>query len=315
MFERAKEAIEKAKRVLLISHVNPDGDALGSSLAMFNSLQRTGSKRVRIVNVSDDLPRSYDFLPGFEKISKTFSGGYDLAIAFDCASFDRLGVDKIDAPLIGFDHHPTNEGFADIDINDPSYSSTGELVYDFLKSSGFVIDKNVALCLYSAIVSDTGFFRYENVNSALFKKCSELVELGVDPSYVADMITQRESLAKLRLKAKILDTLTLYLNARVAVVKLTQDMLKSTGAAPSDAEEAANMARSLATVEVGVLLREEPNGDVKVSLRSKRFVDVSKAALIFGGGGHKRAAGFTVKGKDFDTVLKEVLDILKKELA
>ncbi len=313
MYKEAYEVIKNSKSIVLISHINPDGDALGSSLALLPVLKKM-NKKVRVVNVTKDLPSNLDFLPGFKEVKRELPKNYDLIISFDCGSFDRLGIETKEAKLINFDHHISNTRYGDINLIEPDFSSTGEVVYKFLRENGIEIPKESALCIYTALVSDTGFFQYESVNERVFLMASELVKLGVEPDFVAKMLNEREPLSKIRLIAKILDTLTLYLDAKVAVVKLTQKMLKETGANISHAENASNMARSLATVEVGVLLREEEDGRIKVSLRSKNYVDVSKIAKMFDGGGHKRAAGFTSRYSEFESVLKELLEVLKKEL-
>ncbi|WP_187648067.1 DHH family phosphoesterase [Nitrosophilus labii] len=313
MYKEAYEVIKNSKSIVLISHINPDGDALGSSLALLPVLKKM-NKKVRVVNVTKNLPSNLDFLPGFKEVKRELPKNYDLIISFDCGSFDRLGIETKEAKLINFDHHISNTRYGDINLIEPDFSSTGEVVYKFLKENGIEIPKESALCIYTAVVSDTGFFQYESVNERVFLMASELVKLGVEPDFVAKMLNEREPLSKIRLIAKILDTLTLYLDAKVAVVKLTQKMLKETGANISHAENASNMARSLATVEVGVLLREEEDGRIKVSLRSKNYVDVSKIAKMFDGGGHKRAAGFTSRYSEFESVLKELLEVLKKEL-
>lgn len=313
MYKEAYELIKKSENIALISHINPDGDALGSSLAFYFVLKKM-NKKVSIVNVTETLPYNLDFLPGFEKVKKELPKKVDLLISFDCGSFDRLGIEKRDFKIINFDHHISNTKFGDINLIEPSFASTSQVVFKFLKENGLKISKESAICIYTALVTDTGFFQYESVNEKVFDVAKELVILGVKPDFVAKKLNEREPLAKIRLMAKILDTLELYLDAKVAVVKLTQKMLKITGATVDMAENASNIARSLATVEVGILLREEEDGRIKVSLRSKNYVDVSKIAKMFEGGGHQRAAGFTSRYRDFSTVLDELLNILKKEL-
>ncbi|WP_281951332.1 DHH family phosphoesterase [Nitrosophilus kaiyonis] len=313
MYKKAYELIKNASNIALISHINPDGDALGSSLAIYDILKKM-NKKVSIVNVTKNLPYNLNFLPGFNKIKTDLPKKVDLLISFDCGSFDRLGIDRRDFKIINFDHHITNTKYGDINLIENDFAATGEVVYKFLKENGIKISKECAICIYTALVSDTGFFQYESVNERVFNIAAELVKLGVAPDFIAKMLNEREPLAKVRLTAKILDTLTLYLNAKVAVVFLTQEMLKKCGATVDMAENASNIARSLATVEVGILLREEEDGRIKVSLRSKNYVDVSKIAKMFEGGGHKRAAGFVSEYRDFNVVLDELLQILKKEL-
>jgi len=314
MYKEAYELIKNSKSIVLISHINPDGDALGSSLSLLPILKKM-NKKVRVVNITKNLPKNLDFLPGFNEIKNELPKKYDLIISFDCGSFDRLGIEKRDTKLINFDHHISNTKYGDINLIEPDFASTSEVVYKFLKLNNIDIPKESAICIYAALVTDTGFFQYESVNERVFLMASELVKLGVSPNYIAKMLNEREPLAKIRLMAKILDTLTLFLNAKVAVLKLSQKMLKETGATVDMAENASNIARSLATVEVGVLLRKEEDGRIKVSLRSKNYVDVSKIAKMFEGGGHKRAAGFVSVYRDFDLVLDELLEVLKKEIS
>lgn len=314
MYKEALELIDRSKSIVLISHINPDGDALGSQLALYFILKKM-NKRVRVVNITKELPYNLDFLPGFKEIKKSLPNNFDLLISFDSGDFNRLGIEKKEGiKVINFDHHISNTKYGDINLIEPDFASTSEVVYKFLRLNSIKIPKESAICIYTALVSDTGFFQYESVNKRVFLMAAELVDIGVDPSFIAKMLNEREPLSKIRLMAKILDTLTLYLNATVAVLRLTQKMLKESGASVDHAENASNIARSLATVEVGILLREEEDGYIKVSLRSKNYIDVSKIAKLFGGGGHKRAAGFKSSYKDFDTILNAILEVLKKEI-
>lgn len=313
MYKEAFKLIEESKKIVLISHLNPDGDALGSSLAMFFALKNMG-KKVKVVNVSKKLPQNLDFLPGFNEIKKDLPKNYDLMISFDCGSFDRLGIGEKKSKLINFDHHITNTNYGDINIVEPKFAATGEVIFKFLKENSLNISKDIATCLYTALVSDTGFFQFESVNERVFLVASELVRLGARPDFISKMLNERESLCKVRLLAKALGTLTLYLDAKVGLIEVTQKMLKESGADITHTEDMANIPRNLATVEVGVMLREEESGEIKVSLRSKNYVDVSKIAAKFGGGGHKRAAGFTSKERDFKKVLDDLLRVIKEEL-
>ncbi|SMC09093.1 DHH family phosphoesterase [Nitratiruptor tergarcus] len=310
--KEAWKRIEEATYITLLTHVNPDADTLGSALGMYHVLRKMG-KKPTVVNVTP-LPYNLDFLPGFKSIKKSLPPKSELLISFDCGSFDRLGIPKMELPLINFDHHRTNTLYGDFNIIDPKAAATSQVVYRFLQECGVQISQESALCFYTALVDDTGFFKYDSVNADVFAFAKELCEIGVVPEYVANQLTMREPLAKLRLLPLVLETLTLRLNAKVAILYLTQQMLKTTGATKEMADDALNMARSLVTVEVAMLLRQEENGNIKVSLRSKNFVDVGKIALVFGGGGHKRAAGFTSPLNDFKKVEEDILDILAKEL-
>ncbi len=304
------EAIEEARTILLLTHINPDADTIGSALGMYHTLVGMG-KKVWCYTPSP-LPYNLSFLPKIEKFRSELPQSSDLWISFDCASFDRTALKAKERPLINFDHHQSNTYFGDINIVDPRAPSTSKVVFDTLKQSDLFVSKEAALCFYTALVDDCGFFRYEGVDRSTFEFAAELCGLGVDASYVAWMLTMREPLAKLRLIGRLLNDLELKLDAQVAIIRLTQQLLRATGATKEMAESALDMARSLATVEVALLLREEEDGATKVSLRSKR-IDVSRIARFFGGGGHKRAAGFTVR-LEFDKVLREVLEKIGEEL-
>lgn len=312
MIHEAKKQIESAHTIALLTHINPDADTLGSALGMWHILTKMQKKCV-VVNTTA-LPYNLDFLPGIEKVKKTLPKNVDLMISFDCGSFDRLGIEKKDAFLINFDHHKSNTLYGDINIIEPTFAATSQVVYKFCKVSGFDVNKDAALCFYTALVDDCGFFKYDTVNADVFAFAKELCEIGVSPEYVANELTMREPLSKLRLIAMVLETLELLCDGEVGVIELTQQMLRKSGGTKEMADEALNMVRSLATVEVAILLRQEEDGRIKVSLRSKRYVDVSKIAMYFGGGGHKRAAGFTLDIKDMEKAKSDVIEKIKEEL-
>lgn len=311
MYKQAFELIKNSQNITLLSHIDPDADALGSALSMYPILKKLG-KGVSVVNYTKEIDKSLDFLPNFSKIKHQLPKKIDLAITFDTGSLDRVGFELDNIKVLNIDHHRSNPRYGDLNLVEDSFPSTSAVVFKLLEENGVVIDKDVATCIYTALVSDTGFFKFEETKEDTFILASKLVRAGVEPSYVAKMLTQRESLAKIRLTSLIYDTLDLKLNAKVAMVKLTKEMLDITGARVSDSEDIANSIRALATVEVAIFLKEREGGVIKVSLRSKNHVDVSKIALSFGGGGHRRASGFTYNSLDFDAVYEEILEKLRE---
>jgi len=306
LFKEAWQAIEESDNIVLASHKNPDGDAIGSSLGLYSVLKKMG-KKVSVFNATEELPLKFDFLPDFKKIKHKFPNKCDLLIAFDCGSFERLGIERGEYKVLNIDHHKSNTGFGDINLVDSSAPSSSAVVFRMLKENGVKVDKDSAVCFYTALVEDTGFFSYESVNKSVFDIASMMVEAGADPFFVAKNIKERNSLAKLRLTALFIDSLRLYKNATIACGYVTQEMFEKTGALRSDAEYLCNLARSLATVELSILYIEEKNGNIKVSLRSKNFIDVSKIAVKFGGGGHKRSAGFETDEKDLYALTKKII--------
>ena len=311
MYKKIWDKIEESDNIVLISHLNPDGDALGSSLSMFKVLKNMG-KNVKIVNMSDLAPY-LDFLPNYNKVSKTLPKKIDLMISFDCGSFDRLGIEEKPKFLINIDHHISNTNYGDINLIEDA-ASASQVVFNILEANNIKIDTETAICIYTALVTDTGNFQYESVTAEVFRVASELVKFGVKPEFVSKMLYERDRLSRLRFLAKALDTLELYCEGRVGVVEVTNELMKKSGAVKDDTDGLVNMVRKLETVEVSMMLREEENGDIKISLRSKNYVDVSKIVVKYGGGGHIRASGATIKNKTFSEVKNMILEDLKGEL-
>jgi len=315
IYKKIWEEIKKADNILLIAHVNPDGDALGSELSLYPLLKKMG-KKVTVFNVSKPLPEYLNFLPNFEKVTNKLPKKVDLTISFDCGSFDRLGLEEKPSFLINIDHHISNTNYGDINLIEPKHASSSQVVYDILKANGVEIPLDTAVCIYTALVTDTGSFQYESVNDKVFECAADLVRCGVKPDYISKMLFQRDRLSRLRLLAKAYDTIEMCCEGRVAFVEVTKEMMEITGAIKDDTDTIVNSVRAIAPVEVACMLREEDEG-IKISLRSKNYADVSKVAQKYGGGGHIRAAGATLKEEfDFEKVknmlkndLKEIIDI------
>jgi len=308
MYKKIWNKIQESNNIVLISHVNPDGDALGSSLSMYNILKNMG-KNVTIVNMTD-LVSYLNFLPNYDKVKKTLPKKIDLMISFDCGSFDRLGIDEKPQFLINIDHHVSNTNYGDINLIENA-ASTSQVVFNILSENNVEIDKDSAICIYTALVTDTGNFQYESVTSEVFRVASELVKCGVEPQFISKMLYERDRLSRLRFLAKALDTLELHLEGKVGIVEVTNELMAKTGAIKDDTDGLVNMVRKLETVEVAMMLREEENGDIKVSMRSKNYVDVSEIAVKYGGGGHIRASGVTLSNKTFNEIKNMLLEDIK----
>ncbi len=305
MYKKAWNLISKSRRIVLISHINPDGDALGSSLSLYPLLRDMG-KKVTVVNITVPLPVRYDFLPNFDKIKSKLPEQFDLLISFDCGSFDRLGIDRQTVPLINIDHHITNTLYGDINLIDPALPSASSVVLRLLKENRIALRKDVSTCIYTALAEDTGFFSYDNVNKRTFEIAAKLIAAKADPSFIARQLKERNSLAKLRLEALTIEKLQLINHAMVGYAILNLDDFHKTGALRSDSDACVNLIRSLATVQLAILLIEEQEG-YKISLRSKESIDVAEIAFTMGGGGHKRAAGFNVQHKNTKKILDDIL--------
>ena len=313
-YTKALELIEKSKYILIITHVNPDPDSIGSALALSNLFHENRIKH-KVFNVSDDLPQNLDFIPRFEKITNQLPAYFDLAISVDCGTYKRLGFELDPSiPLINFDHHKSNNSFGTVNIVDPMKSSTAELVFEFFKHNGLYITKNSATALYVGIYDDTLAFSLGRCDEITFEKINFLVECGASPSDIANKLLRRDSLAKYRIIPKVLDSLELFKEGELASIIAKEEWFKETGAHNRDCEDALDMVMSIAIVRIAFFVRVV-NGTSRVSLRSKGKIDVSAIAGKFGGGGHFNAAGCTLDMLDVekakDLVLKEILEVYK----
>lgn len=305
-FSRALELIEKSRYILIVTHVNPDADSISSALALSNLFYENRIKH-KVFNISSDLPQNLDFIERFDKITDQFPKFYDLIISVDCGSSKRLGFDfDRNIPLINFDHHQSNDNFGTVNLVDPMKSSTAEIVYDFFRHNGLYITEKSATALYVGIYDDSLAFSLSRCDELTFEKVNHLVEFGASPSNIANKMRRRDSLAKYRIIPKVLESLELYEEGKVATIYAKQEWFKETGAHNRDCEDALNMIMSMAIVRIAFFVRIV-NGVSRISLRSKGKINVSKVAQCFGGGGHFNAAGCTIDSLDIEEVRKKIL--------
>ena len=306
MYKEAWGKILDAKHIVLVSHIHPDGDTIGSSLALYNTLKNLG-KRVSLFNATkDELPKEFDFIEGYNKISNTLPNFFDLLISCDCGSFDRLKIKKGDFDIINIDHHASNDGFGDTNIVLEEYSSAGMVVYKFLKENDIVITKNTAIALYTSIADDTGFFRYGGIGAKTFEAALELIKAGADPQEIARKVNSRQSLAKTRLRAFVLNNFEFHCDASIASIIISKEVLAQTGAKRRDTKNIIRHLRDIVNVEVAVMVLEQDDF-FKISLRSSGDKNVSKISIAHQGGGHKNAAGFNMVGKDAQSVTQDII--------
>ena len=296
------EAIKNHKRFLITAHVNLEGDSIGSQLAMSQLLKKLGKEGV-IVD-SDEIPEHYKFLPHAgevsNKIDKTLA--FDAGIVLDCPTLKRTGkvrdlISK-DTLVINIDHHISNEKFGKINWVDPNASSAGEMVYKLFKEMGVALNKETALCIYIAILTDTGSFNYDNTSSITHEIASELLGYGLDPAAVSEDVYERRSVADIKFLGLVLSTLKLTSSGEIAYLEITRKMMRDLKIEASKSEGFINYARSIDGVKIAVMFREDPkdSGKVNVSFRAKGDVDVNGIAAHFGGGGHMKAAGCLIEG-------------------
>lgn len=309
--------ISEAGGIAIFPHVSADGDAIGSSLALALSLKNAGKKVV--VYIEEDIPTVYRFLPGTELMSFSDSQdeAMDLNIALDTGDVGRLatrGEVFFNAPCtINIDHHVTNTKYALLNFVDASSASTGEIIYTLLKKLKYTIDKDIATCLYTALSTDTGGFKYSNTTAETHRIAAELLSTGIDIGELSQRIFDNTTFTKLKLTQKSIELLELLQDDKLAVVALSQEDLNSTGAKDEDCDGIVNIGRSIEGVEVSLLVKEKSNNEVRINLRSKTYVDVSEIAAAFGGGGHKRAAGCTVNGT-LQEVRNQLIQAVKEKL-
>lgn len=304
-------ALRSCDRILLSVHKSPDGDALGSQLALLFALEKMG-KTAKAHNL-DPVPEIYRFLPGSEKIQsgKPVQGRYDVLIVLD-SDPPRTGLFDGDYPadtLINIDHHVTNLLEWPLTWLDISAAATGEMVHELILRLGVPINRDIALCLYASIFTDTGSFRYSNTTARSLRIAAEMVEAGADPWIVTENVYESFAYRRLKLLGSVLESLERSADGMIAWVVVTEDMFRKHGATAEDTDNFVNYVRSVKGVEVAILFRQTGDSQYKISLRSKGRVDLSGPAQSFGGGGHRNAAGGTLQGS-----LNEVKEKVIREI-
>jgi phosphoesterase RecJ-like protein len=311
-----KRLIEENRSFVLLEHQKPDGDCVGSGLALVLALQSL--KKQALLVSHDPHPAVYDFLPGNEYHTRAqyiepedFHA--DVAIFIDCTDPARAGkgLDLAGKSIwVNIDHHVSNSGFGDVSLVCPDASATGEIVYRLLGVMGVPITKEIATCLYVAIATDTGGFRYQNTTRSTFEIAGALTGHGANPWEIAELIFETRSVSSVLLLGKALNTLKISRGGKLATIAVTREMMAQAGASPVETEGIVSYPRSISGVEVSLFFREMEDGSgFHVSFRSRSKVDVSEIAMRLGGGGHPRAAGALVSGT-LDEASQKVLAIL-----
>ncbi len=309
--------LREKERFLVACHENPEGDAIGSELALALALRKMG-KTATVLN-ADPVPANLLFLPGADTVVFAEDGSkYDVAVVVDCGSAERTGRvarELLKCPLlVNIDHHRTNGDLGELSLVDPDAAATGLLIHRVLSAMKYEIGLDVATNLYVAVLTDTGSFHYGSSSPEAFEVAGEMVRRGVDPWAVAEQVYETQSARRLRLLGRVLDSLDVSSDGRVACITTMCDDLREFDCGKDALEGFINYPRSIVGVEVAVSFREEEGGVFRVSFRSKGRVDVSAVAARFGGGGHRNAAGCTVPGALAD-VKERVLEALADALS
>ena len=316
------DVIKKHKRFLIAAHINPEGDAIGSQLAMANLLKML-DKEVRIIN-EHRVPKNIMFMPGVENVELFKDLGnkeveYEVAIILDSPTLERIGDVKQllnEKYIINIDHHVSNREFGDINWVDPHCSSVGEMIFDLFKSCGTAVDDKSALCIYVAIMTDTGSFRYSNTSARTHQIAADLLFHNIDPKQVYENVYETKSFNTFKLLAEVLANLKRTDDTKFVWFRVTNEMLSRNKLTADCCEDFIAFVRMIEGAEVVASLREmDDKSGVKVSFRSKTDIDVNEIAKKFGGGGHKAASGCSIE-KNMDEaeqmLVSEVEEAIKK---
>lgn len=303
MYGEFLNAVDSSKTICLISHINPDGDTCGSALALYRALKLYGKDQVYIY-CDSSFRDSLKVLEGIDEYNKTQVDKCDLAIACDCAEYDRLGeyfklFDKAKF-RVNIDHHKTNSRYGDINIIEPGISATCEVMYKIIKAMDEFkpcLDDVVAKLLYSGLVTDSGGFTFSNVSNQTHEIASKLIQYNFSAGEICEHFLKSVSLKVFNLRMRVLSNAKFYQDGKIGMIYFSQDDFAATSTTLEDTEGAINYIRNVDTVEVAVAITqsEQPNS-YKISIRTSDRVDASKIAFIFGGGGHKNAAGCRISG-------------------
>jgi bifunctional oligoribonuclease and PAP phosphatase NrnA len=304
--------IEASRSILVAAHRNPEGDALGSSLAFFNLFGK--DRQVQVFNL-DPVPYFLEFLPGADRVAHDIKKikPFELAIVVDCSNLSRV-CDQFPEYLAGkkiinIDHHETSDNFGMLNLVEPKASSTGEILYRLFAGSGLTINKETATCLYVAISTDTGSFQYQNTTQETLDAAAGLVRLGARPAEISHNLYERHPKSRLLLLSQVMQTVKFSESGQRAEMTLTKEMFEKAQAGPAMAEGFINFLTSAAGVEIAILFRQLAKEKYKVSFRSSEKFNVAKLCEKFGGGGHSQAAGATLEGS-----LEDIQKLIRKEV-
>jgi phosphoesterase RecJ-like protein len=291
------EAVRARRRFVVSSHSRPDGDSIGSQMAMAFALRELG-KDVRVVN-ADPAPGPMLAFPGVAEIeiAPRVREGFDAAIVMECSDLARTGVAGLDSFfLVNLDHHPGNTGFGDLNWFDPSAAACGEMVFDLVCALNVPLTLEIATHVYLAILTDTGSFHYSNISPRTFDICRRVLEAGVDPVSIARSVYDSNNMGRLKLFGSVLGAMQIDSSGRIAILYLDHEMARAAGGTYEDTEGVINLPLTVKEIEAVVFFKQIEGDEYRVSMRSKGDTDIGLVAKEFGGGGHKNAAGCAVTG-------------------
>jgi bifunctional oligoribonuclease and PAP phosphatase NrnA len=311
------DVIHKSNKVGITCHISPDGDSIGSVIGLTIALRRL-NKDAYIIS-KEQLPGIYSFLPYSDEINGECykpTESTDCVIVLDCGNMERINFlldsNKRNYVLVNIDHHLTNGLYGEINYIDTKASAVGEIVYTLLKTLDIEIDKDIAQCLYTAVMTDCGSFRYSNTTPNTHYIAADLISTGIDFNDIFQRVYENKKFKNIKLLGKIIENMELALNEKVCVMQLTKSMCEDLNVDSKNVDEVINIGMQVEGVEVTVLFKELEEG-TKVSLRSRFQFDVRRLAEAFGGGGHTKASGF-MSSRNISECKKDVLKLIEKEM-
>ena len=315
MFEEAKAMIKEANKIYVVAHINPDGDAIGSTFAIYLALKNIGKDVGVVMPACSDI---FKFLPSIDECVENVNvEKYDLLIALDSSDYTRLAISDEDYKkankVIMLDHHQIARPYGDFRYINDKKSSASEIAYLFLNDLGLAINKDIATLLYTGIMTDTGSFNYSNASPETHRVIADLLEYGAESVDVCKRLNDTIKESKLRLVARAVDNMEVMFDGNLRYSYVSYDEINELGVHDEDAEGMTNYLRSVEGTEVAVYVRGKQDGSLKVSLRSGGRVDVSKIAIHFGGGGHPRASGYTMLD-ELDVGKEKLIEIVGEML-
>ena len=314
MLSQVVELIENKSKFAITTHIKPDGDGVGSSLGLCWLLRSLGKTAEVIVH--GEVPVAYRSLPGAEEIRdvKIIDGEYDAIFIIECNALSRPGIAGLDGEFtVNIDHHATSEHFGTINWIDSTASAVGEMIYNLCKAIGGKITKEIAECVYMALVTDTGSFHFPNTSDRTLKVASELVKAGAKPATIGEAVYNNYPWSRIELMRRVLETVKRDESGRIALLRQTLEMAEVSGAVDGDNNGFVNIPLAAKDVIATIYMREVGLDDYRVSLRSKGDINVAKVAEGFGGGGHKNAAGLRIEG-NWDAAEVKIVDALRAVL-
>ncbi len=307
-------AIAARQRFIISSHSRPDGDSIGSQLAMAFALRSLG-KQVRVVNADAASGPLMAFTGVSDiEIAQQVDGAFDAAIIMECGDLARTGVAGLERSfVINIDHHPGNTGYGQINWFDPTAAACAEMVYELVKALGVPVSLEIATHIYLGILTDTGSFHYSAISTRTFDICRDMLVAGVDPVLVARNVYDSNNMGRLKLFGAVLNAMQLDPTGRIAIVYVDHEMARAAGGTYEDTEGLVNLPLTVKEIQAVLFFKQVEGDDYRVSLRSKGDVDIGAVAAEFGGGGHKNAAGCTVSG-GVDSLQKLFVEKIEREI-